>query len=136
MDFKILIQRSFAFAIDWNIMFGIAMALIFYGPGSDPGYFLYPSIKMFTSAGFILGFIWLILYCLFKDCLFGRRSLGKLICGLMIQNSETGGKAPFSSLILRNITYIIAPLECIIVLVNNGKRLGDSVAKTQVVKYR
>ena len=32
MDFKILIRRFFAFAIDWNIMFGIALALMFYGP--------------------------------------------------------------------------------------------------------
>ena len=134
MDFKILIRRFFAFVIDWNIMFGIARALMFYGPGSNPEYLLYPSIKMFASAGFLMGLAWLPLYCLFKDCLFGRRSLGKLICGLMIQNSETGEKASFGSLILRNITYVIVQIEGIVVLVNKGKRLGDSLAKTQVVR--
>ena len=134
MDFKILIRRFFAFVIDWNIMFGIALALMFYGPGSNPEYLLYPSIKMFASAGFLMGLAWLPLYCLFKDCLFGRRSLGKLICGLMIQNSETGEKASFGSLILRNITYVIVQIEGIVVLVNKGKRLGDSLAKTQVVR--
>ena len=134
MDFKILIRRFFAFAIDWNIMFGVAMALMFYGPGSNPEYLLYPSIKMLSSAGFLMGLAWLPLYCLFKDCLFGRRSLGKLICGLTIQNSETGEKASFGSLILRNVTYVIVQIEGIVVLVNKGNRLGDSIAKTQVVR--
>ena len=131
MDFKILIRRFFAFVIDWNIMFGVAMVLMFYGPGSNPEY---PSIKMLSSAGFLMGLAWLPLYCLFKDCLFGRRSLGKLIFGLTIQNSETGEKASFGSLILRNVTYVIVQIEGIVVLVNKGKRLGDSIAKTQVVR--
>ena len=133
MDFKILIRRFFAFVIDWNIMFCVAWALMFYGPGSNPEYLLNPSIKMLSSAGFLMGLVWLPLYCLFKDCLFGR-SLGKLICGLTIQNSETGEKASFGSLILRNITYVIVQIEGIVVLVNKGKRLGDSLAKTQVVR--
>ncbi|MBO5374141.1 MAG: RDD family protein [Clostridia bacterium] len=134
MDFKLLIRRFLAFVIDWNIMFGVAMALMFYGPGSNPEFLLYPSIKMFTSAGYLLGLAWLPLYCLFKDCLFGRRSLGKLIFGLSIQNSETGRTASFGSLILRNITYVMVQIEGVIVFVNNGKRLGDTIAKTQVVR--
>lgn len=134
MDFKLLIRRFLAFVIDWNIMFGVAMALMFYGPGSNPEYLLYPSIKMFTSAGYLLGLAWLPLYCLFKDCLFGRRSLGKLIFGLSIQNSETGRTASFGRLILRNITYVMVQIEGVIVFVNNGKRLGDTIAKTQVVR--
>ena len=134
MDFKILTRRFFAFVIDWNIMFGVAMVLMFYGPGSNPEYLLYPSIKMVSSAGFLMGLAWLPLYCLFKDCLFGRRSPGKLIFGLTIQNSETGEKASFGSLILRNVTYVIAQIEGIVGLVNKGKRLGDSIAKTQVVR--
>ena len=135
MNINLLIRRFLAFVIDWNIMFGVAIALMFFGPGSNPDYFTYPSIKMLTSIGFILGLLWIPLYCLFKDCLFGRRSLGKLICGLEIQNSETGEKASFSALILRNITYIIVQIEGIVVLANKGKRLGDSIAKTQVVRH-
>ena len=134
MNFILLIRRFFAFIIDWNIMFGVALVLMFYGPGSNPEYLIYPSIKMFASAGFIMGLAWIPLYCLFKDCLFGRRSLGKLICGLTIQNSETGEKASFGSLILRNVSYLILEIEGIAVLVNNGKRLGDIIAKTQVVR--
>ena len=134
MDSKILIRRFFAFVIDWTIMFGVAMALMFYGPGSSPEYLIYPSFEMLASAGFIMGLVWFPLYCFFKDCLFGRRSLGKLICGLTIQNSETGEKASFGSLILRNITNVIVDVEGIVVLVNKGKRLGDLIAKTQVVR--
>ena len=52
----------------------------------------------------------------------------------MIQDSETGGKASFGRLILRNVTYVIVQIEGIVVLVNKGKRLGDSIAKTQVVR--
>lgn len=135
MDIKLLIRRFLAFVVDWNIMFGVAMALMFFGPGSNPEYFIYPSIKMLASAGFLLGLLWLPLYCLFKDCLFGRRSLGKLICGLKIQNSKAGEKVAFGSLILRNITYLIVQVEGIVVLVNKGKRLGDLIAKTQVVRH-
>ena len=134
MDTKLLIRRFLAFVIDWNIIFGVAMVLMFFGPGSSPEFFIYPSIKMFTSVGFLLGLLWFSLYCLFKDCLFGGRSFGKLICGLKIQNSETGEKASFSSLVLRNITYVIVALECVVVLINQGKRLGDIIAKTQIVR--
>lgn len=134
MDLNILIRRFFAFVIDWNIMFGVALALMLYGPGSNPEYLLYPSMKMLSAPGYLMGLAWLPLYCLFKDCLFGRRSFGKLLCGLSIQNAETGGKASFGSLILRNVTYVIAQVECIVVLVNKGNRLGDSLAKTQVVR--
>ena len=134
MDFKPLVRRFLAFAVDWNIMFGVAMALMFYGPGSSPEYLIYPSIQMLSSAGFLLGLAWLLLYCLFKDCLFGKRSLGKLIFGLSIRNAETGKSPSYGSLILRNITYAIVQIEGIIVLANKGKRLGDLIAKTQVVR--
>ena len=133
MEINLLVRRFFAFVIDWNIMLGVAMALLFYGPESNPEYLLYPSIKMFATTSFLLGLLWFIIYCLFKDCLFGRRSFGKLICGLVIVNSSTGEKASFGSLILRNITYIVVQIEGLFVLFNKGERLGDSIAKTKVV---
>lgn len=134
MDLKILIRRFLAFFIDWSIMYGVAMVSMYFGQGSSPEYFINPSLKMCTSPGFLFGVSWLILYCLFKDCLFGRRSLGKLICGLRIQNSETGEKASFLSLIIRNITCLFVEVEQLLVLLNKGKRLGDIIAKTQVVR--
>ena len=136
MDFKLLIRRFLAFIIDWNIIFGVGMALMYFGPGSNPEYFYFPSIYMFKSLGFILGLLWMPLYCLFKDCLFGRRSLGKLICGLAIENSETGEKASFGSLIVRNLAYVIITIEGVVVLLNKGRRIGDLMANTKVVRYQ
>ena len=133
MSIKLLIRRFLAFVIDWNISLIVAIALFLYGPGSNPEYILYPSFSMITSVGFALGALWLVAYSLFKDCLFGARSLGKLICGLVVQDSETGKKASFGSLILRNITNAAIQIEGIVVLINKGKRLGDYLAKTQVV---
>ena len=134
MNSNLLIRRFFAFVIDWNITFDIAMALMLAGPGSNPEYFINPSIRMFTSTGALLGLAWLLLYGLFKDCPFQGRSLGKLICGLTVQNSQTREKASFGNLILRNVTYAIAHIEGVILLVNNGKRIGDMLAKTEIVR--
>ena len=136
MDFKLLIRRFLAFIIDWNLIFAPGMALMYFGPGSNPDYFYYPSIYMFKSLGFILGLLWMPLYCLFKDCLCGRRSLGKLICGLAIENAETGEKAAYGSLIVRNLAYVIITIEGIVVLLNNGRRIGDLMANTRVVRYK
>lgn len=132
MNFNVLVRRFIAFIIDWNIMFGGAILIIFCSPGFNQEYVYYPSFDMFNSAGLLFGFAWLILYCLFKDCLFNRRSIGKLICGLVIRNTETNEIVTYRKLILRNITYIILQIEFIILLINNGKRLGDIIAKTHV----
>ena len=136
MDFKLLIRRFLAFIIDWNLIFAPGMALMYLGPGSNPDYFFFPSIYMFKSLGFILGLLWMPLYCLFKDCLCGRRSLGKLICGLAIENAEAGEKAAYGSLIVRNLAYVIITIEGIVVLLNNGRRIGDLMANTRVVRYK
>ena len=136
MNFKMIVRRFFAFLIDWNIMLGFALVLMYYGPGSSPDYYYYPSIEMFSSLGFILGLFWIPFYCFFKDCLFGRRSLGKLIFGLKIQNNETGTKPSYRSLIARNVTFFIAQVECVVVLANKGRRLGDLIGKTKVVSRK
>ena len=103
-------------------------------PGSSPEYLRYPSIETLFSTGLLLGILWVLFYSLFKDCLFCGRSLGKLICGLRIISSENGKKPSFISLILRNIPLAIVQIEAIVVLANKGKRLGDYLAKTQVVR--
>ena len=40
----------------------------------------------------------------------------------------------FGKLILPNITYCIVQIEAILVLANREIRLGDMLAKTQVIK--
>ena len=128
----ILLRRFLAFVIDWNVAFGVPLALLWCNFGRE--FFLYPSLETFTSGRALLSLAWLPLYSLFKDCLFGGRSLGKCIFGLRIQKAETGERATFGSLILRNIPCIfLLEVELLLTLVNKGKRLGDLCAKTQVV---
>jgi uncharacterized RDD family membrane protein YckC len=78
---------------------------------------------------------------LLRDGLFGGRSLGKKLMKLRVVRSD-GSKCDFVSSALRNITLpvfsIIPPLyliELLLPLVDKeGLRLGDRVAKTQVVE--
>ena len=134
MNGKHLFRRFFAFAIDWNILVGVAWMMMFFGPKSNPEYILYPSIKMISSPSFIIGLLWIPLYSLFKDCIFNKRSLGKLICNLKVINTTTGKNAAYSSLILRNITFLLPQIEGFIVLFNKGRRIGDHLANTKVVR--
>lgn len=131
MDIKLLIRRFFAFAIDWNILFGVFMLLMYFGPGADVKYLFNPSLKMYTTPGFFLGLCWFFLYLLFKDFIFGNKSLGKLIFRLKVVDSD-GKKAKFSSLILRNIPFLLTIVEGVLVLANKGVRLGDMLAKTRI----
>ncbi len=133
MDFKLLIRRFLAFVIDWNILFGIAMALMLFGPGTNPEFVRYPSIRMLAAPGFLLGCLWFVVYGLGKDCFFGRKSLGKLMFGLEIRNRETDEKASYGSLILRNLTYGFPQIEGVVVLANKGIRVGDLLGNTKVV---
>ena len=132
MQIKLLLRRFFAFLIDWNIIFLLVFYLMYLSPQSNIDYLFYPSFEMIKSAGFLLTLVLVPFYFLFKDCIFGRRSLGKLICGLSVKN-ENGGKASYLSLILRNLTFFVIQIEALVVLLNKGKRIGDILAKTQVV---
>ena len=133
MDSKFAVRRFIAFVIDWNIMGVIPYILVFFGPGANPEWFILPSAKMFTTPAFLIAIVWFGVFCLFRDCLFGRKSLGKLICGLTIVNSETGEKPSYESLIMRNFTFLFAQIEGIVVLINKGIRIGDTIAKTKVI---
>ena len=67
----------------------------------------------------------------FKD-VFKNGSLGKKIMKLKIIDSETKENASFGKRILRNITWILSWIEIIVYLASN-KRIGDRLAKTDVV---
>lgn len=125
---KDMIRRRFlAFMIDMIIAYGGMLALWYFGPGGSIDFLLYPSVKIW------LGYLWLYAYGIFKDCLFGRRSLGKLCMGLWIIDTQSQAKVSYKKLILRNITFFIVQVECVVVLILRGKRLGDMVAKTKVI---
>lgn len=72
-----------------------------------------------------------VILILFKDLLFKNKSIGKKIMGIEIRNNNN--KIPsFPILILRNITIIIWPIECLLILLKMN-RIGDIIFKTKVV---
>ncbi len=86
---------------------------------------------VFISLG-VIGF-----YLLFRDALFGRRSLGKRLAGLRVVDRVSKRPAGFGKLVLRNLTVVtLVPLviEFFLVLADHkGLRIGDRIARTQVV---
>ncbi|OGD78498.1 MAG: hypothetical protein A2Y64_09470 [Candidatus Coatesbacteria bacterium RBG_13_66_14] len=86
---------------------------------------------VFISIG-VIGF-----YLLFRDALFGRRSLGKRLAGLRVVDRVTKQPAGFGKLVLRNLTVVtLVPLVIEFFLVlgdHKGLRIGDRIARTQVV---
>jgi uncharacterized RDD family membrane protein YckC len=80
------------------------------------------------------------LYLLLRDSVQGQ-SLGKLLCGLVVINLETGRPASLRSSVRRNLIFVLpganvaaAFLETITLLRDvQGQRLGDRLAHTQVV---
>ncbi|WP_455586408.1 RDD family protein [Bacteroides sp.] len=80
---------------------------------------------------FTLAFMYALLFC--KDVENGR-SFGKQNTGLCIL-SEKNEKAPsITRLFLRNLFYVLWPIEIILIFCNSGKRLGDLVMRTKVVQ--
>ena len=82
-----------------------------------------------------IGGIWMLVYAYIKDGLKGA-SLGKRVAGLMVVNLKDNRPAGVGASILRALVLnFISAIEAIVVLFDpKGQRLGDKVAKTQVVR--
>ncbi len=129
------LKRILGFFIDWMIFFMVATILLLFGQNFKIEYLLYPSIKMFYVIGIVLYAIWFIVYPLFKDLIFKNASIGKKLFKLHIVDSKN--EVPRKSkMILRNITFFIAPIEILLILLNNGIRLGDIIADTKVIAQK
>jgi len=121
--------------------------------GYQPVPFLEGVPKVFfyiTLGGFVLSLAWFCFYSLARDG-FGRgRSWGKGICKLMVVNTRTGQACRFWEAILRKLPSagifiigfpvfflggLVFLIEPIVVITNEkGLRLGDMLAKTQVIE--
>lgn len=77
-----------------------------------------------------LALIYSFLFC--KD-VNGERSIGKQRAGLCILSEKSDSVPSVIRLILRNVFYILWPIEIILFFCNSGKRLGDLVMQTKVV---
>ncbi len=89
----------------------------------------------------IVTICWSLFYFLFRDGFGAGQSWGKKICGLMVVNLETNNPCDMGKSFLRNIVVWflsaaggLSIIELIILLVHErGHRLGDLLAKTQVI---
>jgi uncharacterized RDD family membrane protein YckC len=132
-------KRIIAYIID-SIIVGIAAAVLI---GAS---FILPVVLAFVSptlAGLSTIFIFIALgvwsifaigYTLLRDGLGSGRSIGKKFMGLKVV--KDGNKCGFKDSLLRNITLmVLGPIDPIIALLDkDGMRLGDKIAKTQVVE--
>lgn len=107
------------------------------------------AVEVIPKAGFFAG----LAYLLIGDGLFDGRSLGKKLIGLRVVSADTDKPCTFKDSILRNSIFgigyllykipwfgwifivIVSIFEFIILLGSkDGMRLGDEIAKTNVVK--
>lgn len=114
-------KRIEAFVIDIIVLF-IASSLIFL-----ISVFLTNSILWMS---FAMAIIYSFLFC--KDVNDGK-SLGKRKVGLCILSEKSESVPSTIRLVLRNIFYILWPIELVLFFCNSGKRLGDLVMRTKVV---
>jgi uncharacterized RDD family membrane protein YckC len=81
------------------------------------------------------------LYLLLRDAMRGP-SLGKVICGLVVINVETGRPATLKGSVQRNMLLLLPGANVVAVFLEaialtrdpQGQRLGDRLAQTQVVE--
>ena len=71
-------------------------------------------------------------FLLNKD-FYDARSVAKRIFGYQVFDIQTNMPANSTKCMIRNITFIIWPVEAIIVLFNPQRRLGDFIAGTKVL---
>ena len=81
------------------------------------------------------------LYLAFRDACAGR-SLGKLLCGLMVVSVETGRPATALDSLRRNLILLLPGANLVALFLEaativrdvQGQRLGDRLAQTQVIQ--
>jgi TM2 domain-containing membrane protein YozV/uncharacterized RDD family membrane protein YckC len=72
------------------------------------------------------------MYMVIRDIL-GNKSIGKRIFKLKIVDKNNGEKTKFIKRFLRNITWLLGPIDIIVFLISK-ERLGDKIVGTNVVE--
>lgn len=67
-----------------------------------------------------------------KDC-FDGQSVGKRLMKIQVVDRQTGNSVSSWRLIIRNIFIILWMIEGLVLIITNGRRLGDMLAKTKVI---
>lgn len=128
-------KRVIALLIDMAVAWGpLGIAWLLMNWGSMP------ALKVFL---WVPALLWGLVYFLVKDGWPGGQSIGKRVLGLMVVTLHD--KKPctrwrsairqFAIIVVNFIPYIGALLEPVLVLADHGgRRLGDQMAKTQVIE--
>ncbi len=78
---------------------------------------------------------WLIMmFILLNKDIANGMSAGKRTFGYRIVDYKTKGDVSKIQCMMRNVTMMIWPLEVIMILISPNRRIGDLIAKTEVVK--
>ena len=122
------------------LTFGMILAYIFSALGSSGGF-----AAFISSLGMIIAFIIAVVYPYVKDGIgrtgkYGFRpgqSYGKRICNTMVINVKTNQPCSIGESALRNLILCIPLLGFVDVIIglasDDGRRIGDKVADTQVI---
>ena len=127
-SFKTRLKRCLAWAIDWNILGGIAMILVMLSRGiasvSGQELLLWAMVPIMIA--------WIILFIL-RDMVFGGTSIGKRIMKLKLVDKVTGCEASKKQKALRGVSLFLVSFDALFLLIS-GSSLGDRIASTAVVK--
>lgn len=124
-------RRILAWVIDWNIIgFSVILLATFVSVAFDSMF----SANSQTKALVLMFVILLYPVCFaLRDLIFGGRSLGKRIMGLVVLDRQTGMQANAGKCALRNLFLFILHIDAIFMLAS-GTTIGDRAAHTVVVR--
>lgn len=123
-------RRILAWAIDWNIIGFSVMFLTAFASVMMDSIFHLGSQSMAPVLMFVI-LLYPVCFVL-RDLIFGGRSLGKRIMGLVVLDRQTGMQANASKRALRNLFLLIVHIDVIFMLAS-GTTIGDRAAHTVVV---
>ena len=133
MNKKITIKlRLGSMLLDHALICLLTIPFIFLIKISTDYYNLSPSSRPYSITLFSILFISIVYFC--KDCINGR-SLAKRILNLQVLDYKKLTPASPLQCLFRNFFIIIWPIEVLISLFNQERRLGDRIAGTKVSSF-
>ena len=129
-NLKIKLLRILAWFIDWNLI-GLVILLITY----IFFFILGDSLDSYSPIPYIFGPLIVLMYpvtFVLRDMIFGNRSVGKRITGLIVLDKKTGCPAKSSQKIVRGLAIFFIAIDTLVLLIC-GRSVGDFLADTVVV---
>jgi uncharacterized RDD family membrane protein YckC len=121
------IQRVSSMFMDHIIMCIIISPLIFVFSKIESNF------EEYLNEGIEIFLVWSPMFLYFNKDFFKSKSFAKRFLGYQVIDNKT--KMPASELqcFIRNLTFIICPIEIIFGIIKPERRIGDYLAKTKVV---